>query len=110
MPFVAVDIGNTRLKLGLFSGAEVASGIPLPEPASTLNVTVDRLDEILPWLEPHCVADVSWHIGSVQRAFTTELLDWLRRGDRLPASPKNENAALATAGWKPTSQIALLCS
>ena len=59
MPFVAVDIGNTRLKLGLFSGDELASAIPLPEPASTLSVTVDRLDEITAWLEPH-----RWHAWS----------------------------------------------
>lgn len=84
MPFVAVDIGNTRLKLGLFSGAG-ASSAPLPQPASTLSVTVDRLDEIAAWLAPQRVADVAWHVGSVQRAFTTELVDWLRRGGQSPA-------------------------
>jgi type III pantothenate kinase len=79
MPFVAVDIGNTRLKLGLFSSAELESGTALPEPAGTLSVSADRLDEIAAWLAPHSVADIAWYIGSVQRSFTTELIDWLRR-------------------------------
>jgi type III pantothenate kinase len=78
MPFVAVDIGNTRLKLGLFSSAEAASGVPLPEPADTLSVSVDRLDDVAEWLQPHGVSETSWYIGSVQRSFTTELLTWLR--------------------------------
>src|SRR5207302_5192071 len=83
-------------------------------PAGTLSVTVDRLDEMVPWLEPHRAADVSWYIGSVQRSFTTELVDWLRRGDRLPACPEDEKehakTAPPTAGWQPTPQVTLLCS
>lgn len=86
MSFVAVDIGNTRLKLGLFCDAELAAHIALPEPASTLDVTVDRLDAISAWLAPRAVADVFWHIGSVQRSFTTELMEWLRRGNK-PVPP-----------------------
>jgi type III pantothenate kinase len=84
MHFVAVDIGNTRLKLGLFDGAAVAPGGTLPRPARTLSVPVDRLDDITAWLAPHSVADIVWYVGSVQRAFTTELLDWLRRGPSAP--------------------------
>ncbi len=79
MSFVAVDIGNSRLKLGLFSSAELSAGIPLPEPAATLGISIDRLDKITGWLEPHRLSEVSWFVGSVQRSFTTELLDWLRR-------------------------------
>ncbi len=76
---VAVDIGNTRLKLGLFPGAETADTRgALPVPDSTLEVSIDRMDDIAGWLSPRSVPEVSWWIGSVQRGFTTELLDWLR--------------------------------
>ena len=78
-PDVVVDIGNTRLKLGLFEGVAGATEVGLPAPVRTLHVAVDRLDEIAAWLRPHGARDVSWQIGSVQRSFTTELIDWLRR-------------------------------
>src|SRR5206468_3069218 len=110
MPFVVVDIGNTHLKLGLFSGAEVASATPLPEPAGTLSVTVDRLDEIADWLRPHSVADVAWYGGSVQRSYTTELVDWLHRGGRLPAGRSDKAGASAPAGCQAAPQIILLCA
>lgn len=105
-PFVAVDIGNTRLKLGLFADAPAEtrggnhaphepsphaaspaglsqpdSKAPwsLPSPQRTLSVSADRLDALAEWLAPYKPGDVAWRIGSVQRRFTSELLDWLRR-------------------------------
>jgi len=77
MPLVAVDIGNTRLKLGVYDSLP-SQGAGLPEPRHTLSVTIDGLSEITPWLAPHEPGEVSWWIGSVQRSFTTELVDWLR--------------------------------
>lgn len=85
MPFLAVDIGNTHLKLGLYADGPAVmprgkgKAAVLPEPERTLSVAVDRLDDIAAWLVPHEVAKLAWWIGSVQRSFTTELVDWLRR-------------------------------
>jgi type III pantothenate kinase len=81
---VAVDIGNTRLKLGLYDHLEKSGSTALPIPRSTLDVVVDQLDRIADWLSESLAlppADVGWWIGSVQRSFTTELLDWLRERD-----------------------------
>ena len=78
-PLVAVDIGNTRLKLGLF--AEPPGDPPghLPAPERTLEAHDERFEAIADWLDPHDVSQVGWWIGSVQRAMTTEFVDWLRR-------------------------------
>jgi type III pantothenate kinase len=92
-PLVAVDIGNTRLKLGLFeegsvlqeSGERSSGGInSLPSPARMLHVLPAELDQIADWCQPYRVDQLSWWIGSVQRSFTTRLLEWLRK-DASPA-------------------------
>ena len=56
-PFVAVDIGNARIKLGLFR--RCAAG--LPEPLQTLPLLgkEPELDQIEPWL-----ADIPRHGGA----------------------------------------------
>jgi type III pantothenate kinase len=76
-PFVAVDIGNTNLKFGLFQG-DGAKAKPLPLPQSTTSLSPGGLVELVSWLGPTPPHQVSWLIGSVQRAFCTRLLDWLR--------------------------------
>lgn len=77
-PFVAVDIGNTALKFGLFQQQGMQAA-PLPEPAQIIGLSVDRLDELLAWLGPVPPCEFSWLIGSVQRSYCTQLLDWLSR-------------------------------
>ncbi len=77
LPFVAVDIGNTNLKFGLFQ-QDGAKAAPLPLPRSTTSLLPGGLDELVNWLRPLAAPQVSWLIGSVQRAFCTRLLDWLR--------------------------------
>jgi type III pantothenate kinase len=79
--FIAVDIGNTRLKLGLFSQLPDTSSAALPQPQRTLDVTVERMDDVAQWLDRGKPGDFAWWIGSVQRSFTTELIDWLRKHD-----------------------------
>ena len=60
---VAVEMGNTRLKLGLFAGTpDNSAGLPLPQ--RTLDATIDQLDEIANWLKPHTVGGLDWYIGS----------------------------------------------
>jgi type III pantothenate kinase len=81
-PLIAVDIGNTRLKLGYF--APEGSRGSLPEPSRTLSIGIAHLDSIGPWLAPTRVSDCRWLVGSVQRQYTTQLLGWLRAHDPVP--------------------------
>lgn len=76
-PLVAVDIGNARLKLGLFSSGPAAG---LPEPLASLQVAgvEPDLQRIGPWLSEAAQGDLSWWIGSVNRPTATRLIDWLR--------------------------------
>ena len=73
---VAVDIGNARIKLGLFAGG-CAAGIP--EPVETLSLLGDspELGEIASWLDGHGATGLHWWIASVHRPATTQLIDWL---------------------------------
>jgi len=76
-PLVAADVGNNRIKLGLF---EADPGAELPEPKAWFGVS-DRepdLDRIGRWLAAEVPAGVSWWIASVNRPTTTRLIDWLR--------------------------------
>ncbi len=74
---IAVDIGNARIKLGLFLGDCAAES---PEPSKTLSVTGDELelDAIGPWLDRAASQPQSWWIASVNRPTATRLIDWLR--------------------------------
>ena len=102
--FVAADVGNARIKLGLFQDDCAAR---LPEPVRTLAlVGKPELDRIRPWLEkgglekgdsPHlCEAPIgpfrqmgtvpffpgeglTWWIASVNRPAATRLIDWLHK-------------------------------
>lgn len=76
-PLVAVDIGNNRMKLGLFAAGE---GKSLPEPERTLHVGGDDsgLDRIRDWLADAFAAGGTWWIGSVNRPSATRLVNWLR--------------------------------
>lgn len=76
-PLVAVDIGNNRMKLGLFAAGEEKR---LPEPVRTLVVEGQdsELAQIRDWLAGAFDAGGSWWIGSVNRPSTTRLVDWLR--------------------------------
>lgn len=74
-PFVAVDIGNTRLKFGLF----LPDADPeLPEPSKICTLASSELNQLTEWLSPLKPTDVSWWIGSVQRDFTADLIEHLR--------------------------------
>jgi len=105
LPVVAVDVGNARIKFGLFGPAAAgrpgtvektagnstpaceAPGSELPEPQSTLSCDGRRpeLENIAAWLSEQRAAHVWWFIGTVNRPVTTRLLDFLRA--RRPADP-----------------------
>jgi len=92
--FIAADVGNARIKLGLFAG-DCAVG--LPEPVQTMALVGDEpeLDQIETWLEcrrhtpcavplpAHGVCGLHWWLASVNRPAATRLIDWLKR--RRPA-------------------------
>jgi type III pantothenate kinase len=77
VPLVAVDVGNSRVKLGLFTSVDE---LPLPLPASTLDISPspDQFEQIRAWLGSLSVAQPAWWIGSVQREVAGHLVAWLR--------------------------------
>jgi type III pantothenate kinase len=74
-PLVALDIGNARIKVGLFRST---SGRGLPEPELSLHLPGRESQ----WQELHELfrdeAALSWWVGSVNRPATTQFADWLR--------------------------------
>ena len=86
-PLIAVDIGNSRMKFGLF--ADTARGKPataLAEPRRTHQLAQGDgdLDELVHWLADRDVAAVDWWIASVNRPAATRLIDWLREHGAAP--------------------------
>jgi len=84
LPVMAVDVGNARIKLGLFSRQ---TGNEFPDPLATLVLDGRRPEwnRITPWLKESAEPHAAWWIASVNRPATTRLLDWIR--DRRPADP-----------------------
>lgn len=78
--FVAVDIGNSRIKFGLFEGAALAPSATLPAPARMFDLDPSRgaLDAVGDWLAPRAAAELTWWIGSVERNYASQLVEWLR--------------------------------
>ena len=78
-PFIAVDIGNTRTKFGLFDGGARGG---LPEPTTTVEMLTERFTQrrLADWLKENSIVDVAWYIGSVHQKATATLFDWLGRG------------------------------
>ncbi len=75
---IAVDIGNSRVKLGLFPLEQ--RGV-LPEPEDTFRMGSDAPPpaELGRWLESRRIGiPLEWQIGSVCRPATTRLLEWIR--------------------------------
>ena len=58
VPLVAVDVGNSRVKLGLFDSV---AGTPLPQPISTLDIgpRPEDLDRIRDWLPAKDITSLS---------------------------------------------------
>jgi len=76
-PLIAVDIGNNRMKFGLFA-AETSGSLPEPDRSTLISGDDPDMDRLEPWLGPAFPAKGAWWIGSVNRPGTTRLLDWLR--------------------------------
>jgi type III pantothenate kinase len=97
---VAVDIGNSRMKLGqfardaLFANApqyaeHSQSGRPLPEPVATFELSVAHdsgrfdLELLSEWCQTRLSTNVLWSIGSVHRGaaalLATTISEWARQ-------------------------------
>lgn len=74
LPLVAVDIGNSRIKLGDF---EHPLDQPLPHPQRTWSLAVDWTAAELDGFLPREASRYSWAIASVNRPGTARLLAWL---------------------------------
>jgi type III pantothenate kinase len=73
-PLVAVDIGNSRIKLGEF---EHPLTVPLPHPIRTATLKPDWTDDDpQSWL-PRPAHEYAWSIASVNRPTAARLLAWL---------------------------------
>ncbi len=75
---IAVDVGNSRIKLGLF---RLASSVAFPEPDAALNLDgrQPEFGQLCVWLAAASNADrLHWHIGSVNRPAASRLINWLR--------------------------------
>jgi type III pantothenate kinase len=74
LPLLAVDIGNTRLKLGWF---ESPAAEPLPQPSRVETLAADwTLDDLTAAL-PRGAMAARWLISSVHRPSTARLVEWL---------------------------------
>lgn len=96
VPLLAVDIGNSRTKFGLFAGATSAGAATeaLPAPLRMLELPSADWDPaaLLQWLDGlPFAAPLTWVIASVNRASTARLLRWLNevpRAGTLAAQPR----------------------
>ncbi|MGO8750156.1 MAG: type III pantothenate kinase [Thermoguttaceae bacterium] len=79
--FVAVDVGNNRLKFGLFAAGVAREAAVLPEPIRTLALSDDGTDlrELAGWLAESESGALRWWIGSVNRSSATLIIDWLHQ-------------------------------
>jgi type III pantothenate kinase len=91
-PLIAVDVGNARIKLGLFR-RPAGPALPVPENALQLTARADferlaawlaEIDGLSPPAGPAPPDNpLAWYIGSVNRPAAARLIDWLR--DHRPA-------------------------
>jgi len=81
LPIVAVDIGNSRIKFGLFD--RPAPRQP-PWPRSHLVLASDAWSgsAISNWLTNNDVAEIDWCISSVRSELDEKLLRWIDERDR----------------------------
>jgi type III pantothenate kinase len=78
-PLVAVDVGNSRTKLGLFQSS-VEAGLPVPLRSLSLDAWDPR--KVESWLtqeEPQSSPARQWRISSVNRPAAASVLEWLDR-------------------------------
>lgn len=70
-PLVAVDVGNSRVKLGLFEGSTDTAGLPQPSATRLIDSEIGE-SAFQTWLDG-CPASCQWLIASVQRTTAARL-------------------------------------
>jgi type III pantothenate kinase len=77
---IAVDIGNSRMKLGLFARRDLGEAEGgLPQPTETFDLAIDHAtgdfdgDRLRAWNARHVHAGARWKIASVHRAAASRL-------------------------------------
>lgn len=101
-PQIAVDIGNSRIKVGLFTGERDEAGLPFPNRVLELAAASFEPTLLEAWLDKAPArggALSDWWIASVNRAPTDRLTAWLKqRGcEEFDASQRNRDRAAADA-------------
>lgn len=79
---VAVDIGNSQMKLGVFAAAATdgADVLSLPEPLATFELSIDHAtgqfddSRLADWCTEQQLASAHWRIGSVHRGAAERLV------------------------------------
>ncbi len=102
LPLIAVDIGNSRIKLGEFPTRTADGG--LPQPTRTLQLSTPTWEpvEIALWLAPQKPKDFQWLCGSVNQVAADKMRAWLAdeagsgsvrflENDQLPVAVNVEN-------------------
>jgi type III pantothenate kinase len=77
--FIAVDIGNNQVKLGVFA-ANHSENLPSPHRVRSVAACQADFDSLLTWLPD---ADTAWCVASVHRGAEQQLAAWVAR--RRPA-------------------------
>ncbi len=83
-PLIAVDIGNSRIKLGLFDEPQAAGALPMPR--RVLDLSSGELDgaRLHAWLPTEPVWP-QWRVASVNRPAAERLFQWIDAECRTPA-------------------------
>ncbi len=102
-PLIAVDIGNSRIKLGEFSTADARD--QLPRPARTLELATLAWEpvEIALWLAPRKPADFRWWCASVHQGADEKMRAWLadELGPRQARFLQNDDLPIAVDVARP---------
>jgi type III pantothenate kinase len=83
-PLIAVDVGNSRIKLGLFDRAEAI--VEATDPGRILELSAKDWDvrRLTAWL-PTGPTWPEWWIASVNRPVAARLVEWIRRDSLTPS-------------------------
>ena len=83
-PLIAVDVGNSRIKLGLFDRAAQGDGVVEPSRILELPTVGWESARLAAWL-PAGPAWAEWWIASVNRPAAAHLMDWIVRQGSTPS-------------------------
>src|SRR5436305_10002190 len=83
-PLIAIDIGNSRIKLGLFDREPADGSLPLPSRVLDLPAQRWEIGQLAAWL-PAAQVWPQWRVASVNRPAAARLMAWIERDCLTPA-------------------------